>query len=458
MTNIEGEKYIDINPYLHALEFFKKIDQISSEYKKNIYNVNRNIDSPRQLNSLNKYIDFFKNNCITINEEDNDEKIREKNKFYQSPEKIFDYLLDSLHNIFINKENEEKKTYSPESDQKIALKIFEDFDKKNNSCIKDLFFGKKIIIKTCSNCYTTYYLYKYLKTIHLNIRENEINCDLETCLDHIQRTYDGEFLCPMCSVKQAVKISIKILEKPEFLIIVISEQNKHHIRVPLFIYNDCYKLIAAEVTEEKKKSKCWNIFNILCKMCIKSKGKLLFNDIEGRFDLINGETLTEKPYVLFYKKMENDVNNKNYKEYDFSNVNLVINKNEEENEINNNIHVLDVNSNEELLDKKYKNMCNTIDKKNNNNNNNNSDSNNDTNLDDKSDICLYFRFESNQKEIFIDTDDCQTFKQIVEKLMAKYNYEYNVDENNLFCNNKKIDCQKTPKQLHIPDESRITIR
>lgn len=340
---IEGEKYVNIDPYLEALTFFTKIPEVSLEFIKNKNYIQN--DSSEQFNSLTQFIEWFKNN-IYIKEGDNDEEITEKNKLNKNPDKMFDFLLDQLHKIFKgNKESTEKNKNFEKSDRIEALKLFEDFDNQNNSCINKLFFGKKIIIKTCNNCFTTYYLYRHLKVITLNIRDNVIDCNLESCLDNIERTFDHEFLCPNCSVKRTFKLSIKILEKPVYLIILITEHRSKHIKVPLYIYNYCYKLIGAEVTTER--NKCGNIFNYLFKMCNKSHCKLLLSDINGNSDLIDEDKYLEgTPYVLFYKKIKEDEKNKSYKEYDFSDNKA---KNIAELNDNNNINF---NSKEDFLNKK----------------------------------------------------------------------------------------------------------
>ena len=90
--------------------------------------------------------------------------------------------------------------------------------------------------------------------------------------------------------------------------------------------------------------------------------------------------------------------------------------------------------------------------------NNNNFINNMGNSNDKKEITLYFTLKSNGKEIYIDTDDCKTFSEIVVQIKMKYEWTVHVfDENKLFFKDKNIDCHKTPRQLGIEDESRIYV-
>ena len=200
-------------PYFEALSFFTKDNIITDNYKNNY----------KQLNfsqkTLKEFIEYFKKNINEDNEE--------KEKFLNHPNKIFCFFLDQLHKLFkINKEEIDRKIDAPEQDPKIALNLFENFTKNDISYISENYFGKKLIIKTCKACYTTYYLYKYIKVIPLDIKENTIETNLERCLNNIERKVEGSYFCQMCSNHQKFNISIKIYEKPKILIIIITNYNK----------------------------------------------------------------------------------------------------------------------------------------------------------------------------------------------------------------------------------------
>jgi len=423
-------------PYFEALSFFTKDDIITDNYKNNY----------KQLNfsqkTLKEFIEYFKKNI----DEDNEEK----EKFLNHPNKIFCFFLDQLHKLFkINKEEIDRKIDAPEQDPKIALNLFENFTKNDISYISENYFGKKLIIKTCKTCYTTYYLYKYIKVIPLDIKENKIETNLERCLNNIERKVEDSYFCQMCSNHQKFNISIKIYEKPKILIIIITNYNKKKLKIPLYIYNNCYKLIAAEVKYSKNDCNSSIINFFFCKK--PGKYQFLFKDIDGKKNLINenGE-LKGVPYVLFYKRVKEE-NKKNY-EYDFnSETNINENNNNMQVDIKNNINnINNMNSDEELINKA---------KGQNNDMSYSNDYNNIPNSVKTERITLYFRLTNNNKELYFDTDDTKPFTIIVQELKEKYQYlEYSISQNNLIYKDKIIDLKKTPKQLGMENESRILIQ
>ena len=169
----EGNDFIKNNksnePYFKALSFFTKDNNITENYKKNY----------KQLNfsqkTLEEFIEYFKENINEGNEE--------KEKFLNHPNKIFCFFLDQLHKLCkINKEEIDRKIDVPDNPKKV-LYLFKDFVKNGNSYISDNFFGKELIIKTCKNCYTSYYSFQYIKIIQLDIKDNKIETNLEACLN-----------------------------------------------------------------------------------------------------------------------------------------------------------------------------------------------------------------------------------------------------------------------------------
>ena len=426
-------------PYFKALSFFTKDNNITENYKNNY----------KQLNfsqkTLEEFIEYFKEN---INEGN-----KEKEKFLNHPNNIFCFFLDELHKLCKNnKEEIDRKIDAPEQDPKKALNLFDNFTKNDFSYISENFFGKKLIIKTCKTCYTTYYLYEYIKVIPLDIKENTRETNLERCLNNFERKFESSYFCQMCSSHQKCNISIKIYEKPNILIIIITNYNKK-LKIPLYIYNNCFKLIAAEV--KYSKNDCLSsLINFLC--CKNpSKYQLLFKDIEGKKNLIEeNEDLKGVPYVLFYKKVREENTNKSY-EYDYKTEISILSLNENNNnkqvDIKNNINnINNTNFDKELINKA---------KRQNNDMSYSNDYNNISNSAETGTITLYFRLTNNNKEVYIDTDDTKPFTIIVQELKKKYQYlEYSISQNNLIYKNKTIDLKKTPKQLDIKNESRILIQ
>ena len=126
---------------------------------------------------------------------------------------------------------------------------------------------------------------------------------------------------------------------------------------------------------------------------------------------------------------------------------------------NNNINFMNNNINNNINNNMINNMNNNIN--NNMNDNMNNNINNDLILNTENDqnkFILYFRFKKNGKEIFIDTNENDTFSNIVVQIKMKYNWAIEmIDDNNLYYNKKNINPKKTPKELKIPEEARIMI-
>ena len=281
----------------------------------------------------------------------------------------------------------------------------------------------------------------------------------------------------MCSSEQDFNIITKMSKKPEILIIIINNYNRN-VNIEKTIFNNEYRLIAAEISYEKSKNIFYSIFN---------KNKKIYNNMfyDGKEEIFNlnkydkllndDKINTGIPYVLFYKR--NESFKEKSKDMSFEkefNDDLLIsvdkgNKDEFEDRNYSSKEDLKnpyINNNDFINNNDYNNYNNNNNNNNKNNNNNignliNINNNNIGNLDlpnDKKEITLYFTLKSNGKEIYIDTDDCKTFSEIVVQIKMKYDWTVHViDENKLFFNDKNIDCHKTPRQLGIESESRIHI-
>ena len=496
-----------IYPYLQALSFFEKINKISYNFVQKYKDNNRNPNIQRQFYSFSDFIEYFKEyNFVSV-----DKQRKEQTElFVKNPEKIYYFFLDELHKIF-NDNHVENGCDAVEYDKQKAKKLFKDFAKNDRSDISDLFFGEKRIEKICENCKLKSYVYKYLKAIPLDIEEVEGGCSLEVLIKSIQKRFKKKLFCSMCSNMQNHDIKIKITKKPKILIIIILKLHKNIIiNIPNFLYNKSYRLICAEICKEKANFKN-NIFCCLCTSCRrnnKKKYKIVYNNDNNDFfdkDILNNYV----PYVLFYKRnnekkededeeeTDDDIDNvKNLISSDKSiNGKKVINNKMPNNEvnninnnfINNNNQIINVNSNMNLLNNNFmnnnnifmnnnNNFMNNMNFMNNNNmnfmNNNNMNNNMNDNMNnnnvnnnlidnmntdnDKNNLILYFRFK-NGKEIFIDTNENETFSNIVVQIKMKYEWTIEmINDNNLYYNKKKINQNKTPKQLNIPPSPRTS--
>ena len=311
--NEEMEK--NIKPYLEALSIFTKIKKVSENFSK-IYERNKNKNLSHSFDSLEDFIKYFKQN-ILIQKGDDPQRIKEKNYIQKSPEKIFYFFLDELHKLFkinIGEEEEESKNdkiKSIEYDRDKAHQSFNKFYKKDRSVISDLFFGKKLIIKTCKNCNMTEYNYKYLKAIPLNlinIISEEI--ELEQFFVSLEKFFEKEDLCQICSNKQKFNVQIKIDKKPDILIFVITNSQKvKKIKFQDYIYQDSYKLISIIIYSQSS-------------ILGDKKYKILYDDSTGILSNYNKKNAIKKgnipegiPYVLFYKRIKEDSDEEDYDDF-----------------------------------------------------------------------------------------------------------------------------------------------
>ena len=499
----DNNEIIDINPYMDAFEFFSLYKPLESEYNKIKNKSINNNDSTSFRNSLSlsKYIEEFIDKFKVDNSE-----IYKKN-----PDKVFNFFLDELHSKFKNNENEENDVLSAQINRENALNLFNNFKNKDKSFISENFFGIKSIEKSCLECKMTLYLFKYLKSIPIKISgKNEIEeLDIDYHLKKMQSKFGKEEFCQICSKKTKQEIKVGIEKSPKTMIIVFLSQEFDSFKFKKNIMKNTYELIAAEIMKTKKLEEYFYFFSFCG-----SKKKYEFvnhKDIKKLFD-----NDVDRPYVLFYKKNENEKierkvevedlkskdvlinkkynlennNNNNQNNYITNHVNNYnnnleyednnnINNNHTNNHINNHInnnyenHInnnynnhfsnnKELISNEESSDNN--NHVNNINNKSigeeeSNNNDNSIKNNNINSINDNNKITLFFKFQSNGKELYIDTNNNIPFFKIVNQLEKKYKDEFDlkIDLNKLYFNNKKIDPKKTPKEYNIPDQEYIIV-
>lgn len=413
----------ELSPYFEALNFFAKIKSISDEFPKN-YKENNNNPNLGDLKSIEKFIASFEENF-------NDDKFKNQNELLRkNPQKLFYFFLDELHKIFKRKKDEENNQIvrAIEYDQNMAKNIFENFIKNDESYITENFYGHKKIMKYCYNCQLTQYVYKYQKAFPIDIKSSTGLIDIDNIDNHLslfENKFEDNLFCSMCSSKQKFDVTLKIIKKPKILIFVIlNNHDDAEINIQNYIYNKCYKLICAVVkTKMPDRSFLDYMINSIfsgCKNKNNNEIQILFEDSEKMLEIKeNDKTLRKnlkyKPYVLFYKRIKEEIN-------------------EKEDSIQEEL------KSEETLFPSFEKQD---DKK---------------EYSNKNKIILYFRLEANEKEIFIDTDDNQTFANIVKKIKMKYKWTISmIDENKLFYNNIKINPKKTPKQLGIENKERIQV-
>ena len=445
--DININNIIENNPYLKALTIFTKINKISNNFSKIYKYNNKNQELPQEFKSLEKFIDYFIEEKILINEKDNLEKEREKEYIQKYPQKIFTFFLNELHKIFKNNHEENIMIQSVEYDRERALGYFKEFRTRDESIISELFFGTKLITKYCKKCQMTQYICKYLRFIPLYINNINEDFNLKNVYNSLQREFNIRGFCEMCSDERDLKVKIEIKEKPKILIfIIINYQNGINMKFP-YTFQERYELICAETLESKN---CiLSCFNKICKKNNKYY-KISYNYskyLNNYENYLNENNLPKgNPYVLFYERIydyqeNNNINDKmtEIDNNDFKSSQYLNNSNKNFN-INNNFNI-DEKNNFNNIKEKYGGK--------------NSD---ESFISEGKEICLYFKFKENEKELFIDIKDNQIFNEIIEQFKNKY--KLNDDENNknkIYYKKKKINCQKTPKQLGLKDGAYLDV-
>ena len=486
------------DPYFRALTIFTKISEISDLFPKKYRKNNNNPNLPKELDSMDE---FFQYNI-------SEEKNKRKDIFKNNPKKLFYFILDKLHELYKNiKEDDDEENLiegAMEVDLDKARASFKKKMQKNRSEISGLFYGERLIKKTCSNCRLESYKSEYLKMIPLDVSKIEnTSLKLDDILNNIQREEHHDFFCEFCQKKQNFTYSIEIKEKPDILIILFYNiHGEPLIDIPMHIFDKSYKLICAEIKEMENFyvdisfSSLFSMFELVIKkICRIKKGddyKILYDKKVFRFKKNEENELDEKsvkygvPYVLFYKKIENIKNIKSHQrnkrsqdEHDLSENYMITkekNNNEQKTEIDNTIEDNQNNNIYKLNQKNfnYKENMNNIDNSNNNTNyinnninnnnyynNNNNINNNNTNYNNDDEICLYFRFIQNQKELYIEVNENEIFENIIKKLVSKYDTLDNSIINEYSFNFKKkkiVDFKKTAKQLGLINDSYIEVK
>ena len=383
---------MDIDQYLESFNFITKYRSLIDKY--NLLD-NNDRDEPN-------FSDFINKIKIFIKKDDN---------LSLSPQKAFKCLLDVLHNKFKQNEFDNTAIKSAEMNRENAFKSFKIFKQKDRSIISDKFFGIKLIEKKCKNCNLTNFVYKYLKTIEIDVEnvDEGLILNIEKCIKKITKSkFNKNNFCSICSSTQEHEINIEIIELPEILILIFPQTEETKFEITEELINKKYDLIYSKIKSNKK-----NILSDLCNSFSSSNNNI--------------------PLVLIYKNKENKIKQN-----------------------------IDEKIVEVIQDKQYSFFDNTIDVKLNGNKfddiliseKNEQPSNEELKSNAENKITLYFRTKE-EKEMYIETYDNNTFNEIVKELNE--NYEVNFDKNKMYFNNKHIDLKKTPKDYKIPSGEFIMI-
>ena len=249
---------------------------------------------------------------------------KNKQDLLANPLKLFDFLLEELHNELINliheikeekeKKEEEKKddhiTNSFRQEQDKAYEEFQIYEKNNKSFIQKLFFGIKKINKRCLSCGVESYKFDFLKFCPIDIQNSTGIFEIEDLYQNIQREFEKNYFCNNCKKKQNFNIRIEVILEPEiFIIFILNHSTKVKINF-LEGFDDKYRIKTLVMGNEPIINKI-----LCCKIKTKDfssygKDKEYFIFKKGNIINVKKDELEKRqPYIIFYQKKKEKVKN-----------------------------------------------------------------------------------------------------------------------------------------------------
>ena len=509
---------LDINYWEAIFSSFAKINKLNCYFTEKLKPTNDESLTNLLYNflkkdiSINNFVNEFQNMVISKNiNSSNPAKLI--NFFLEE----LHYELENRNKkIKINEINNKDSLNEFIYDNDEAYKLFTDYAKNNKSFIQELFFGIKNIKKSCQTCKSTSYEYSYLKFIPLNLQNITDSIKLEYLFNNVQREYAQKLLCPKCKKEKEFKKQIVIKKMPEVLILLLYNYKKN-IKVDFVpTLEENYQLKSFVIGYEKQSL----LNSILNCSKNNNKGYISYGKKNSKYYMIkNGkinyikknEFSKGNPYILFYKRRnekskednkdifldskpginskEAMIANKKMKNSStFSNTeslssdkilsddkkeienkkNTPVNKNNNNKNNKNKKKINDINVKNNIMNENLKkddininNGTKNDNKKNNlifssmNNSSFINGSMNSTYNENGKIITLYFKF-NNGNIFFIDVDDSNTFEKI--KIELKKTYEWiELNNVNLYYNQKKIENNEIPRNLGIDDGDYIDV-
>ena len=253
-----------------------------------------------QIEELKKFICQNKNLDLEIFKKSILDKIGQNSSQLNTYDKIFDELLTELDS---NREiNNDNCIQSEQYDEEKGLKKFME-KLKNKNIIQKLFFIPKEEKICCKECGMNTFKFYYSKYILIQNPLNEL-LSKKIFMPEIENKLDK--FCNFCN-GQITNLTIekKILDFPEILIVIISlsEVNNFQIRNNLFFTNGIVSYSLNKFIESTNN----------CLYCIDDKNNMIchkYKETGYRFEE-EEKTENKRPIVLFYKLINNPINQNN---------------------------------------------------------------------------------------------------------------------------------------------------
>ena len=316
LGKIENKKEIGMNLILKqivfSLYFINPLTDFLSKYE---------CDNTDVASYFIKFILEFKNKYEnSINDIKEIEKILISNEIKNSFKNIFDFILDNIHSRLGGKIFNDKILEKEGNDKNYIINVFQDNIKKNNSIIKNIFYGIILYTTTKSCCQGKIYKCEINKYIYLNFDDIKNYNNLNDIIQNWGIKIEKDFYCGKCVLTDEAKITKSFIEYPQILIIILNdenEQNKKSIRFPIKIdvnkFSFTYKLICAITTKESNDDN----FNLIK---YENYNFILFDKIDKKISLKEFEIYAKYPRVLFYEKIKESNKNdysKTEKDFDY---------------------------------------------------------------------------------------------------------------------------------------------
>ena len=435
-------------PYIEALSFIGNNQEILDEIESN-----KRLKKKISEYSLNTYLKERINNIINDYNINNKNEAKKSEELKENPYMIFNNTFTDLHTLFGGNKAKNSGLKSTEMNDEKALEGFKRFEEDDRTIISKLFYGRVRKEKFCTTCKLTQYSYIYQRAFDLNMDRYNSDINLE---DEMNKLITKEIIfefCSMCSEKKKMQEIKTIVELPKIIVIVVrgNNSNKSRINFETYLFKECYELVGIESQMTIKS----NIFSLLFRCFNPSPKKkhqyISKNEIQQKMS----QFYKEQPYVLYYervKKKEKKIKN-------------IINKIVErgDNDINSNNELINTIDKSELITnkknkkKKIVNICTNQDeifenKNSQNNINNIYKKNTIKQLNKGKPITINFKFK-NDKELFLDTNDCKLFKDILQDFYNKYK----IIISNIIYNSTKIELNRTPTYYKMKNNSYIDV-
>ena len=318
-TSIDNSRSLKINynPYIYSfLLSLKKIEILKEIFVKSI-SQNQNNDI---FNLLYKFLNT--NDLAIINELY--KKIYEINSnFKMNFKNLIGFLLALLHKEF-NSNNNYLDKNNPEGDfdEKLSYKIFKkNFFESNDSFIQRTFFGVKEIMITYKCCGLTKYFYESFEYIYIDSELLKKSFNLNDLISNWgNKTTNEIHKCLTCNYNTHCFVAQKIIDYPQFLIIVLdNDENRNN--------KNNYKIrFDNKVITEKFE---YNLLNCISNSLFENKNYNVITNEENKWYIFNNDNnkkeiekdKIEYPEVFILQKgLENKKSNEAFNSHESYNI------------------------------------------------------------------------------------------------------------------------------------------